>query len=232
MRKTSLVLIAYYLFFAFFTSALSAEESKDISKYFPMDIGNKWRYQKSGMKRGSALEITDNLTIISKETLDGREIFPIIQEDGKYPVYCYGADEGSVSIYKIITKYGYQILIPPMPYIPTDIQFNKTIKDTVTIKNYDQNGNLKSEEEAKYEVQFEGFEDVTVPAGDFKKCLEIIFSYTTSQQYSVERIWFAQNVGMIQSNLEVISFDEKIPDLKIDSKLEGAIIKERTIGTF
>lgn len=231
-----LILIIFIFFISLSNASLKAEERYDISRYFPMDVGNEWVYvykiystERGGVSEGG----TRVSSIQSKQILNGREIYLLQLEQDKKSIFYHSLGKEGVYLHKIAYEDECIVFSPPILLFPDTFEFNQELKVSSSVRVYDSNGALTDEGIINGEVIVEGIEDITVPAGRFKDCLRTSFSLTRQLRTNLKTMtntsWLAQGVGKVREKQTVTVYAEKETDCK-EIELKRATIKGKKIA--
>lgn len=213
------------------------DEPYDLSKYFPMDIGNRWVYQSFTLEGEEFLESTMIISVKSKEILDSKEIYLFESVfNGKRPlIFYYILDKEGIYLYKMVLENGYSnIFSPPLLVFPKNVRLGQGSNLSTLIKTYDANDNLADEGTIEIKGEVEKVENITVPAGKFENCLKVSSSATVRSKkksmFVIRSIWFAPGVGKIKEVEDIISYEEETKRSHSEIELKNAMIKEQKIG--
>lgn len=239
MRK--IILIIFVSFISLSSSSLKAEEYYDISKYFPMDVGNKWEYGdylKRCTQAGEMIEETHTvISIKSKEMLDNKEVYLFEPDRDDRPTFYYSLGKEGIYCHKVVDRINnmYTIYSPLILVLPNNLQLNKEYKAVVLAEIYDPNGKLIVEGLIIGEVKFEGIEDITVPAGKFENCLKFSSSSSTHTIKTAvlnvtQTFWLAKDIGKVKEESSFKKFNEESYEQYNKMELKNAMIKGQKVG--
>lgn len=238
-------------------STLEAEESIDVSKnesslkeigpnkvseYFPVDEGNKWTYKTSISYGKEPLEGDTTIIVNNKELLEGSEVYPLeLNRLNEKTIAYYSFDDEAIYIHKVFDGNMYTLFSPAIKIkliLPDQENTEKQQVILSKIKIFEANGGLKGEGVCKIEVQFEGFENIVVPAGSFENCLKVSFSIITQTNASAsvkQTMWLAKGIGEVKEekhqtiNMLTADFQNKTIESDVKMELKSAEIKGQVI---
>ncbi len=240
MKKIALSILAVCISICLIQPLLKAEDSYEISKYFPIGIGNEWRYTLSETGRGKPSGHIIHSVIRTKDLLNGKEVYLLEREMDKTrdrdrnPIFYYSLGEEGIYLHKVAKDGGDIVFSQPAIAFPDNLQLNQGFKDSRAFVVYDTDGNIVDRGMATAEIKFQGFEDVTVPAGRFEDCL-VIFSFLKikgSSMVVITTTWLAQGVGKVKENEEITEYGGAVSKIYTEIELTGGMIEGKNIGDF
>ncbi|MCK9603510.1 MAG: hypothetical protein M0R66_04045 [Candidatus Omnitrophica bacterium] len=239
MKKIAFGLIVLYALVLFIAPGLNAQETYDISNYFPLDVGNTWEYD--ARKAVSGAEGVEELAIMRSsiqgpEMLNAEEVV-VLEENDRGPwLYLASKPEG-ILLYKTRYMDHYDLIEEPQfLFYPKSLGVGQEAKHSTSIKSYDLSNNLIAEGTLELVVRLEEVKDLTVPAGTFNNCIKLYRSISTKTGKGnmdfTEIQWLAPDTGKVSgqhtiaiSNGNSINFQEKF-------ELKSAVVKGNKIGNI
>ncbi|NNF99911.1 MAG: hypothetical protein HKM93_11075 [Desulfobacteraceae bacterium] len=185
----------------------------NVVDYSPFNIGDNYTYRKS-----PSPSPVHTKTITGTEMVHGVEAVKVEDGSGDYELW---SNTDGIRIHKIVENGGADITLfdTPVTMIPAQV----TVGETYTFDanfTYEENGVPANSGTYSGEVYIEGFEDITVPAGEFQDCLKVVTEQTwvfNSPSLSINftsTLWIAYDVGdvfeEIESNLGTVTTDTLI----------------------
>jgi hypothetical protein len=196
-NKISFLKILFLMLFFLLLISLNCKKRFQGIDYYPLKMGNSYDYSGSMGKS----EVTN-------EVGDGKEkVYTISFYDQKGKTAWteeFVAKEGRVFLRSfnpakpVMPSFSF---FPPLPFTPVSNKMGDT--EAFQISEYHADSsvvNLK----VKVDYAIEGIEDLSVPAGNFKRCIKMRMTYsyldTTSFKFMEgdSRWWYAKGVGMVK----------------------------------
>ncbi|MBZ9577924.1 hypothetical protein KJA13_02710 [Patescibacteria group bacterium] len=206
IKKMNIFIIVFCILISLSGISTKAEEPYEVSKYFPLDIGNKWVYQVYTLEE-AMVEHTMATVVKAKEMLDGKEVYSVESNrpDGKH-IFYYSLDRDGIKLHKAISGGRDTVFSPPITVLFQ--KSNPERNDSALVKIYDTSEEaLRLNEaltEGKFEIksEFEGTEDITVPAGKFEDCQKIYISISVEAKNFKTTVaqtdWYARGIGKVK----------------------------------
>ncbi|MBL7130659.1 MAG: hypothetical protein ISS45_04580 [Candidatus Omnitrophica bacterium] len=236
MKKVTLSILVAYVFTCLIQPLAKADDSYEISKYFPMNVGNKWAYSMCEIKQGKSSENIIHSVIQTKDLLNGKEVYLFERDIGRTPIFYYSLGKDGVYLHKIVKDDGDVVFSQPVIAFPDNLQLNQEISGSREFKVYDIDGNVLDEGNATAKIRFGGFKNIIVPAGKFANCLEIesLFILKTKRFSSVilTTTWLAQDVGKVKEKEKVREYNGAISEIYTEIELKGGMIEGKSVGDF
>jgi hypothetical protein len=200
MKKSILMILLLFVTIVFLGC------SKEPESYYPLKEGSSWTYQKTVITPKTKKTTKYSCTVNAPRELEGRSVIPIQTtfEDGKKS-FTFAVEEKDGIYY-----YGHQPIGAKEPKIFPAPRY--IIKTPLNVgKQWELDSNIYSVAE-KYPISLKASiesieETVVVPAGTFKKCLNIRLEGSKEISYPFVGLikftkkandWFAPGVGWIK----------------------------------
>jgi hypothetical protein len=238
MKKTILAVLCGIPLALLMSAEVQANASV-ISKYFPLETGNKWIYQ-SYVTREDGVEMSIPVTrsLKASEKAGGKEVFTLEVESDRVEDLYISRDKDGLYYEKIKYK-GMTLVFKPAAYfIPARAGSRETeVRRNGTVKMYNDRNELVDQGSYMVGITSEGRQNLEVPAGAFRDVLKILvfLEITTSSQATevTQEIYLAEGLGMIKVNRidKVVSLpkNEQITLFYQKDELESAIINGKEI---
>jgi hypothetical protein len=168
-----------------------------ISEYFPLGQGDTWTYREGDN------DLTKK-TVSGTQKINGVNAVKMIDEDGDYQLW---TNSNGLEWYKEYDAddipgcgWDQHLFSPPIHASDPIVSVGSSYASNTSLASTDCTGKA-STASLSYEFTIEGIEDVTVPAGIFKDCLQIkaILSRNGGTHINEITIWLAKGVGQVKS---------------------------------
>ena len=236
MKKVILSILVAYVFTCLIQPLVKADDSYEISKYFPIRIGNEWSYATSETTQGKSSERIMHSVIRTKDLLNGKDVYLFERDFDRTPIFYYSLGKDGIYSHKVVRDEGSIVFSPAAIVFPNNLQLNQEFEDSRTFVVYDINGNVVDGGMATAKITFIGFEDITVPAGKFEDCLVISSLFILKAERSSTIVstttWLAQDVGKVKEKDELTEYNETVSEMYTEIELKGALIEGKNIGEF
>ena len=205
--KKNLIIVSLIIMFgAYFSCIIIDPHPPD--EYFPLQQGNEWTYAFTlNGNTVSPLEvfIGDTEWVNGVEAIRYNMSSPTPNE---YDYYCFtiGA-EGLIQPKIYWATFGiYIVFDPPRMVFPANFKLGEVYEQPYGYTQYSiDDDSIVGTFTGSETVTLESIEDVTVPAGTFKRCLKIVTSTYSQNGDWVEAIdeitWYAHKVGMVKHDI-------------------------------
>jgi len=237
MKKITLSIIAAtYVFICLIQPLSKADDSYEISKYFPIRVGNEWSYTLLETKQVKSSERIMHSVIRTKDLLNGKDVYLFERDFDRTPIFYYSLGKDGIYLHKVVKDEGSIVFSPAAIVFPNNLQLNQEFEGSRTFVVYDINGNAVDGGMVTAKITFIGLEDITVPAGRFEDCLVIsslfILKAKRSSTVVLTTTWLAQDVGKVKEEEELTEYNETVSEIYTEIELKGGMIEGEIIGEF
>ena len=184
------------------------EKGGDFVDYFPLSVGNVWRYKVTEFEGNQVF--TDSTCVTEITTIEGKTCYPLKEAYFPYDVYCYKDTVGSlIKLYKYdlsspATSSWHEYLIvhkqlPGGDYVGTIIWFWYYNSGSPYFVN-------------NYFYQYPANETINAPAGKYTNCIKVnrrvlVYGGSFDLYY-----WYAPGIGLVAFSsssykLELIGYE-------------------------
>jgi hypothetical protein len=193
----------------------------DLTEYFPLQDGSTWTYQfRAHQPDGQIRYSLKTYTVTGDVELeDGHVVKKLEDQRGWYYLLSVEPDRylhwGEHEDKGLITN------DPAFAFFDTGYTFGKRYSSAHLISDGSARGT---------EVVFDGYESVTVPAGEFKNCLRSTFKYINPGGSTFESVtYLAKGVGPVRKQFAIYS-PKAGQTLRFDRDLIHATIEGQKVG--
>lgn len=198
-----------------------AQAPLNLKDYYPLADGDSWTYQfRTWQSDGQVNYTLKTFTVAGTEELaDGVKAKKLMDQRGWY--YLLAVDEKQYLHYGENEDKGLITNDPPFAFYDTAYAFGKVYQGAHKISDGSARGT---------EVVFDGYESLSLPAGEFKDCLKSTFKYINPGGSTFTSVtWMAKGVGPVKKQFLIYS-PKAGQVLQFDRELLHARIGGKTIG--
>lgn len=200
-------------------ASAGAEGTINLKEYYPLQDGDSWSYQFRTWQPDGQINYTLKTFTVAgtQEIKDGVKATKLVDQRGWY--YLLTVDENQYLHWGENEDKGLITNDPAFGFYDTAYAFGKTYQSAHKISDGSARGT---------EVVFDGYESVSVPAGEFKDCLKSTFKYINPGGSTFTSVtWLAKGVGPVKKEFAIYSpkagqnlrFDRELVSAKIGGKL-------------
>ena len=218
---TRLAVAAALALLALLAAPVRADEKPNLQEYYPLQDGNTWTYQFRSFQPDGQINYAVRTYAVAgdvdlkngvkaKKLMDQRGWYYILDvEPDRYLHYGEQEDRG------LVTN------DPPFTFYDTSWTYGKVYQTAHSISDGTARG---------AEVVFDGYESITVPAGEFKDCLKSTFKYINPNGSTFSSItWMAKGVGPVRKEFMIYS-PKAGQTIRFDRDLVNATIAGQKVG--
>ena len=196
-NKINYVRFLFLIFFFLLIISLDCEKRFQGTDYYPLKMGNNYEYSGSMGKSAVTNEIGDEkekVYVISFYDQTGNIAWTeeFVAKEGKVFLRSFNPAKPVMPTFSFF---------PPLPFTPVSNKVGD--KEVFQISEYHADSSVVNLR-VKVDYAIEGIEDLSVPAGNFKKCIKMRITYTYLDTTSFKFMegdnwwWYAKGVGMVK----------------------------------
>lgn len=232
--KKVFIFLSFCFFVLSHNSTLSAQEPIDLLKYYPLDIGNTWKYGKATEDKANI----NSLVTVESMSNEGKKDIYVIKDSDEEGVgnYLYvSISDGNIYLHKMMALDDKNLLVfkTPLVIFSGNLKLDEELKSSSEIEIYDPNGTLVNSGSAEAKIRLEKIGEVVIGEKKFHDCAKLLFSFSQNIGKSyvnlVQRSWFAKDIGKIKEIGTIINYDKEQKNFSYKLRLIEATIKGKII---
>lgn len=182
---------------AFAQPVAAANPDIDLTAYYPLQDGNTWTYQFRAYQPDGQIDYSlKTYTVAGDLELDNGQVVKKL-EDQRGWYYLLTVEPDRYLHWGEHENKGLVTNDPPFTFFDTDFAFGKPYDFAHRISDGSARGT---------EVVFDGYESVSVPAGEFKNCLKNTFKYINPNGSTFSSAtYLAEGVGPVKKEFAIYS---------------------------
>ncbi len=216
MKRANLSLIVCF-FLLLFVFPDSFALNINLNEYYPLNIADYWLYKKKVVEDKGVMELTEKVAVEEDDSLEGQALktlkYTWLNNSDEMLEYI-GVDEEGVKIYKTkegdsVTFYNPAALLFPSTILEKKCSMNLKTEEYLIVDGKTKEGEPEDYGDEKWNIEYEGRENITVPAGEFIDCIKLKVSFYGEYQEkgrinATMIIWFAKGVGKVKQLSEFV----------------------------
>lgn len=237
MNRNCFAVIISACFILLSFSAAAAQDSYDMTEYFPLQASNKWVYDTTMNYGDSPIEMKMSIAVFGKETFEGKEVYVLGAEEQNAQKYYYYYGKDGIYLTKIAQDGYNTVFQKPLLFVPNNFKIGQETAGFVSAEVVDQDNKSLDEVIIDYKLKLIGVEDIDVGAGEFSQCLKaeskFVYNSKTTILTTDATMWYAKGVGKVKEESRgSIQRENVISKTEMNLGLKYARIGDKEIGSL